>query len=310
MKHLFDLGRRTERLLYGGVFLAILCIALFLFTESADLGHRTATIEAVDYVLKCIDDASMKRLDGLTAEIRRFPNLRPTAGKVYVDEFTGCFLRSDSPSGWQFNGTYEIIGAHAARLVGSSAASAVKSFRDWRDELENESTKFYQFELPSNVALEIAGNKIKSPIGALVVLLKIALGPFLFIWITSFASTRMSELLCARAATSSAFLFPHVLNCFPTQTDIPMLRRNKKLSIKSVKNFAAFIRIFTVSIIMLFTVGAYMGAVADLEHPLPFFLTLLFLFVPAIIVVCIEGSAPAMKIHFFERIYGPGNYPG
>ncbi len=78
----------------------------------------------------------------------------------YKNVFLNCFLkRTDAPKQIFLTGIYDEISKRAAPLPGMEPKLALQSFVDWKSQLLSQPTKFFEFELPTRVALEVAGNK-------------------------------------------------------------------------------------------------------------------------------------------------------
>ncbi len=111
--------------------------------------------------------------------------------------------------------------------------------------------------------------------------------------------------MLAKKAPNVAYLFPHILNNFPTQIDYPTASK-KVLRVKTAKRMCAFMRVVTSMVLMTITAFSYLAAIADAGHPLPFLLCMGFIGIPALILILVETMPVAMDLYFIDRRYGTG----
>ena len=310
---LYQLGKRVERLLYFGALLGVMSTALFLFNNSAENARNRTLLASVDYVLSCMDDVLMDKLEEKYKSLPKNPKsweLHP-----YLSLVTGCVYDYAAPIGFFSNGLYRIIKDRIENIGLASPQDIKERLAQWRKEIAQQPTRFYDFEIPSSVALDVVGNRITSPVTAIVALIRLALGPVIFVWLTSLVSTRSNEIQLAGQTTYSAMLFPHILNSFPRLTDEPRLKRKagRAPSIQNAVRTHAVIRCIVMLCVTAGTGGVYLAALyssfeQNLEFPWGLMFGLILLGVPMISCVAQEGMLAARRIIFIERVYSSAPY--
>lgn len=228
----------------------------------------------------------------------------------YNSLVTQCLFDDEAPLGIFGSGIYKILRERVETFGAMPPSEIRKQLEQWRLEVSQQPKRFYDFQIPSNVALDVVGNRITSPITAVVALLQIALGPVLFIWLTSLLCTRAKELQLARHANINAMLFPHILNSFPLMTDAPRLKKKGAVPAVSVAVWGYVIqRAIAMACLVTLSAGAYLAALVasmklDLEFPFGLLVASVFLGVPMVYCIGQECVSSARQIVFFERVYG------
>lgn len=311
---LYTLGKRLERMLFFGTLFSAICTAILFSTLSVDSARTKALQEGLAYLPSCFDK---KLIDNMEVEFKKMSKPPKSFEKFFYTKYLkDCLLSTNAPQGLVYSGAYKQIESRIDELNTEPPKTLIDNLKAWSESVLTQPTRFYDFEIPSKLALEISGNKITSSFTAALALLKLFLGPILFFWVTGLFCTRNNELHLARSSPHYAAPFPHILNTFPLVSDTP--RKKKGSTLRSFSYTHAAIRGIVIFTLMICTVGTYVAtlfisAFNDPDpsiYPIGALMAAFFLIFPAIGCIVQEFAKPAIDIVFFDRSHGPGSYPG
>ncbi len=233
---LFPLGRRVERLIYGGILLIVLC---FIETYSTTANRQLAEDRSTRAVSVLLDRLEKKQGD-LALLFYSTPQLRQSSKserEQAVDDTrrklglpTLAEMPRSAPSAEPQ--TYsDALGEIVAEIVRNGIAQQqdlegyidpkkspdvlISAVQTQLQRLQSKPTSVWGIETPHLLQLQYAGLDYKFPFGFISGVLAIALAPLIVGWLGALYATRQRELVLISAIEDYKLAFPHILNLLP-----------------------------------------------------------------------------------------------
>jgi hypothetical protein len=254
------LGRRVERLIFGGIFLVIVCfVETYLTTANRQLAEdrSTSTITALLNRLtsdephltilfqskiespKSIASTLSKSLekDSLVNETRKKLGLPPSATPKQSESLpiprTYRETLDDIVSDLAKNPFVQQEELAKYADYTKSPLEIIQTLQKQRDILDKKPTSVWGIETPRLLQLQYAGLDYKFPFGFVSSMLAIALAPLIAGWLGALHVTRQRELMLVSNIDDYKLAFPHILNLLAVNFRVIEAISKKPVSIKS-----------------------------------------------------------------------------
>lgn len=286
MQALDFLGRRLERLIFGGVLLILLCLAeSYLATAHKQIREdRNASLitsllsrlESEEPQLKMLFQSKPDNSSTLTSAIpnaeKRQKAIRETRKKLGLPPPKAEVpLQKPATYGEELDSIVrELQSQYPERSTeltrynhpATSPTDLINALKKQKEHLENAPTTVWGIQTPRLFLFQYAGLDYKFPYGFISSSLAIALAPLIVGWLGALTFTRQRELLMITSLDDYKLAFPHILNILPVNFQIieRLLKADTaKSRISRRKSNKIFTSIFRSFFVLLITLPLLIG---------------------------------------------------
>jgi hypothetical protein len=267
------LGRRLERLFFGGLFIILLCLVELSFASAHKQLAEDHSAAGVTLLLERLK-GSQETLENLYNAKRADRKVAPTAApptnrREQEVAATRMFLGLPPPAPRSSRNpeqepvpkqeTYaEVLSkiisnvsadAEAPRseleqfeLATVAPAEIVRRVESRKNEIESSSTSIWGIQTPRVFRLRYAEQEYNIPYGTLSIVFMIPLGVLIVGWFAAVYMTRQRELILISRLDDYKMAFPHILNFLPVDF-VSLYPHLKERSQKQTRQHAAVTRV-------------------------------------------------------------------
>ena len=235
------LGRRVERLIFGGILLVVLCFVETYLTTANKQFSEDRSLDTVKSLLKLLetDETRLTNLfqnkldDTLNAtslnnvldrekevnETRKMlglppappskPSERPPEPRTYRGALENIITELDKNPFTQRAEVMKYVDPT------KSPKELIQTLRDQLKAKEEAPATVWGIQTPRLFQLQYAGLDYKFPFGFVSSILEIALAPLIIGWFGALYATRQRELMLIAVIDDYKLAFPHILSFFP-----------------------------------------------------------------------------------------------
>lgn len=241
-RSLYFLGRRVERLIFGGILLVVLCfIETYLTTANRQLAEDRS-VNAITSLLNQLEskepqltalfqikaESPSLRLLQLSKSTERQKSINETRRKLGLPPSPPPEPSNMLPKQQTYKEALDTIvselekGSIAQRAELEKYVDSIKSPKELiqtlsqqRKLIEDIPTTVWGIQTPRILQLQYAGLDYKFPFGFISSMLAIALAPLIVGWLGALYMTRQRELILIAAMDDYKLAFPYILNILP-----------------------------------------------------------------------------------------------
>lgn len=217
-------GRRVERTLYFGFLLTIASFALLAICIGLRAGSDRAAARAYTYLADHIQE-------GLTTLNAQYQLCHTSSGSFAKD---ACFQYNHAYNDIALNylrradgdlATYKEMQAFVDGMTDEDPSRLASDLRRKVALIVEKPATIYGITIPSQVAFDLAGNRVTSSLDTTALFAEILLGPVLILWLGSYTGTRLRETWIISQSNSIFDVYPHLLNSYPILADRSKTKR-------------------------------------------------------------------------------------
>lgn len=256
-----ELGKRYERLLMSSAPLAI-AAAFLLFSSMASKDQKTITLGRCYEVAAQMIAANRKDLQSNWKEweAKRGRKDRLIVYNPYEFALGRAWIR---PSLYK---DCEVLTPEVTASINTAPEELESKWIADSKRYKDAPIEMNGVTIESQTEISILGTKVRVRLSTLTTALQFAIGPLLLLWLGSLYNTRFRESIHNARSSSLIYVYPHLMNMYPSFS-IPSLRKRARVALWiSPRNAAAVVytifRMFLVCVVLAPTVVLYVWSLA------------------------------------------------